>query len=113
MSGEAATSDASQATLSSGLTSFSQTSGMAVASMSQSGVNVRTRLTPPLSRRASTRNSVAGSSVTREPLRSRTSPVFIDTPPPLSRRHMPPENDESEIVSKQHICRGPATIGMR
>jgi hypothetical protein len=26
---------------------------------------------------------------------------------------MPPENDESEIVSKQHICRGPATIGIR
>ena len=111
--GAAATSDASHATLSSGFTSVSHTSGIAVASMSQSGVNVRTRLTAPASSRASTRNSVAGSSATREPVRSRTSPVFIDTPPPLSSRHIPPENDESEMVSKQHIWRGPATIGIR
>jgi hypothetical protein len=95
------------------LTSFSQTSGIALASTSQSGVNVRTRLTPPFSSRARTRNSVAASSVTREPFLSRMSPLFIEMPPPLSRRHMPPENDESEIVSKQHICRGPATIGTR
>ena len=49
----------------------------------------------------------------REPRRSRESPVVIETPLPLSSRHMPPEKVESEIVSKQHICRGPATIGMR
>ena len=48
----AATSDDNQATLSSGLTSVSQTSGMPPASMSQSGVNVRSRLTVPFSSRA-------------------------------------------------------------
>jgi hypothetical protein len=113
LSGAAATSDASHATLSSGLTSVSHTSGMLAASMSQSGVNVRTRLTAPFSRRASTRNSAAGSSAMRPPRLSRMSPLFIDTPPPLSSRHMPPETVESEMVSKQHICRGPATIGTR
>src|SRR5438105_2618295 len=99
VSGEAATSVVSHATLSSGFTSVSQTIGIPPASTSQSGVKVRRRTTAPPSRRASTRNSVAGSSAMRVPLRSRTSPVLIDTPLPLSRRHMPAENVESEIVS--------------
>jgi hypothetical protein len=76
-------------------------------------VNVRTRPTAPFSTRARTTNSVGGSSMTRDP-RIDESPVDIDVPLPLSSRHIPQHAlPASEIVSKQHICRGPATIGTR
>ena len=81
------------AMLSSGFTSFSQTSGMPAASISQSGVNVRSRITAPDSTRARIRNSVGGSSETRE------SVWLIDTPPPPSRRHWPQQLPADEIVS--------------
>ncbi len=82
------TSVVSQATLSSGFTSVSQTIAMPPASTSQSGVKVRMRSIAPPSTRASTRKSVGGSSVMRDP-RCTESPVDIDTPPPLSSRHTP------------------------
>ena len=119
-SGAASTIDDSHATLSSGFTSVNQTTVRPAASMSQSGVKVRTRPTVPASSRASTMNSDAGSSAMREPrpfseLPAGTElPVLIVTPLPLSRRHTPQQvSARSAIESKQHICRGPATIGTR
>ena len=41
--------------------------------------------------RVSTMNSVADSSITRSPRCEIVSPVFIDTPLPLSRRQLPPD----------------------
>ena len=86
---------------------------MAPASMSQSGVKVRIRPTAPPSTRAKTMNSVDGSSMTRVPFRDCMSPVFIEMPPPPSSRQRPQHASLSLIVSQQHICRGPATIGRR
>ena len=83
--------------LSSGFASLSQTSGIPAASISQSGVNVRSRITAPPSTRASTRNSVGGSSDTRE------SDWLIETPLPPSRRHWPQHEPAFEMLSKQHI----------
>ena len=86
--------------LSSGFTSVSQTTERPAASTSQSGVNVRTRFTAPPSTRASTRNSVAGSSITRDPRTLIESPVFMLTPLPLSSRHVPQQASPLlEIVS--------------
>ena len=93
-----ATSDASHVTLSSGLTSFNQTSVAPLLSRSQSGVNVRTRVTDPFSIRARTRNSVGGSSTMREP-RDGVLPVVIVTPLPPSSRHMPQQAPASAIES--------------
>ena len=91
MSGDARTSVVSHATLSSGVTFCSHTTGMPPESRLQSGVKVRTRETRPASTRVSTMNSVADSSITRSPRCEIESPVFIDTPLPLSRRQLPPD----------------------
>ena len=114
---DAVTSEASQPRLSSTFTSVSQTSVIPPASISQSGVNVRTRVTAPPSSRARMRNSVAGSSTIREPRLLRSSPRVIDTPLPRSSWQTPQQSRSPpfplENVSKQHICRVPAIIGMR
>ena len=91
--------------LSAAATFSNQTTGMALPSMSQSGVNVRIRVMARFSKRARIMTSPGGSSAMREPRVSMAADCVMVTPPPLSRRHIPQQSFAAAIESLQHIWR--------